>query len=104
MDVIRSTPIAPNANTNITIGILTVLNKKKPMTTKDISTGVETALVNIGLYRAESNRPTTAALIPQTAPAIFGFATSDSHVPCKPRRSKKPGKNIATVANTEPKS
>ena len=63
-----------------------------------------TALLNTGRYKADSNRPVTAALIPQTAPATAGLAASDSQAPCNPSTSKKPGRKMASVASKAPAS
>ena len=84
------------------MGAFITLNAKKPSITSAISIGVETALTNTGWYNAVSSSPTTAALIPQLAPAIFGLDASDSHAPCKLRTNNPPGKNTPSVAMNAP--
>lgn len=59
-------------------------------------------LVHIGLYRAEINMPTTAALMPVSAPFMFGLLRSIFQNGRLPSMSRNAGRKIANTANNPP--
>lgn len=95
-------PASENPATKTRIGSCNTLKAKNPNTMTAKSHELKTALTNTGLYKALNSNPTTAALIPAAAPAIFGLDAKFCQALFSANTKRKPGKKIAKVAVNAP--
>src|SRR5699024_5109260 len=97
-----SEPLIAPVNTTIQGGNFQYTSILNRIEANAKSIGLKIELVQIGLYKAEINIPTTAAFTPIIAPLMFGLFRKLSQNGNAPRIRRNAGKKTAIVAINPP--